>query len=155
VRPDAPVGHTPIVRAWWTRDHRAALSAISPAGQRYCHRQDHAIASAEVVAFLDHLRRDVSGRMVIIGAGAPRHRRHLIREFLANGAAPRQQLERRPAYAPERNPGDGLWPQRKGVERRQVCGVTMSPLRVARRAAVTRVRRTPRLLQSVFRGAKL
>jgi transposase len=148
------VGHTPIVREWWARDHRSAISASSPEGQRYCHSQNHAIDAVEVVAFLEHLRREVAGRMVLMWDGAPSHRRHLIRKFLANGAAPRRHLERLPAAAPELNPGEGLWPQLTGVERRHVCGFNLSHLRVERRDAVKRVRRKPRLIQSFFRGAK-
>ncbi|HZC02484.1 MAG TPA: transposase [Gammaproteobacteria bacterium] len=37
------------------------------------------------------------------------HRSQVIRDFLANGAAQRLHLERLPAYAPELNPGEGLW----------------------------------------------
>jgi hypothetical protein len=34
VRTDAPMGQTPIVRAWWTRDYLSAISASAPAGTR-------------------------------------------------------------------------------------------------------------------------
>jgi transposase len=155
VRTYAPVGQTPILREWWTRDHLSAISAISPEGKLYFHSQDHAIDSADVVAFLEHLLREVSGRMVIIWDGAPIHRSHLIREFLAHSAAPRLHLERLPAYAPELNPSEGLWQQLKGVELRNVCCFNISHLRVELRDAVKRVRRKPRLIQSFFRGAKL
>ena len=40
--------------------------------------------SADVVAFLAHLQREVPGRMIIIGRWRPRHRRQVIRT-LANG----------------------------------------------------------------------
>jgi transposase len=116
VRTYAPVGQTPILREWWTRDHLSAIAAIAPEGKLYFHRQDHASDSAGVVGFLEHLRREVSGRMVIIWDGAPIHRSHCIQEFLAKGAAERLHLERRPAYAPELNPGEGLWQQLKGIE---------------------------------------
>jgi hypothetical protein len=33
-RTDAPVGHTPILRAWCTRDHLSAFRAIAPEGTR-------------------------------------------------------------------------------------------------------------------------
>jgi transposase len=155
VRTDAPVGQTPILREWWTRDHLSAVSAISPEGKRYFHSQDHAIDSADVVAFLEHLLREVSGRMVIIWDGAPIHRSRLIKEFLANGAAQRLHLERLPAYAPELNPGEGLWAQLKGVELRNLCCFNLPHLRQELRDAVKRVRRKPRLIESFFRGAKL
>ena len=64
-------------------------------------------------------------------------------------------LERLPAYAPELNPAEGLGPQLKGVERRHVCCCTIPHLQGELRAAVTRVRRKPRLIPSFVRGAKL
>jgi transposase len=155
VRTYAPVGQTPILREWCTRDHLSAISAISPEGKLYFHSQDRALDSSDVVAFLEHLLREVPGRMVLIWDGAPIHRSHIIKEFLANGAALRLHLERLPAYAPELNPGEGLWASLKGVELRNVCGFTIRHLRHALRDAVKRVRRKPRSIQGGFRGAKL
>ena len=155
VRTYAPVGQTPVLRAWCTRDHLSAISAISPEGKVYFHSQDSAITSADVVAFLEHLLREVPGRMVLIWDGAPIHRSRVIRDFLANGAAQRLHLERLPAYAPELNPGEGLWQHLKGVELRNVCCFDIPHLRHELRDAVKRVRRRPHLITSFFRGAKL
>ena len=155
VRTDAPVGHTPILREGCTRDHLSAIRAISPEGKRSFHSQDRPLDSADVVAFLEHLRCEVPGRMVIIWDGAPMHRRHLIKEFLAAGAALRLHLERLPAYAPELNPGEGLWQQLKGVELRNLCCFNIPHLTHAWRDAVKRVRRKTRLIHSFFQGAKL
>lgn len=155
VRTYARVGQTPIIREWYTRDHLSAISAISPGGKLYFHAQDHPINSDDVVGFLEHLLGEVPGRMVLIWDGAPIHRSQVIRDFLADGAAQRLQLERLPAYAPELNPGEGLWQQLKGVELRNVCGFTMPHLRHELRDAVKRVRRRPRLIASFFQGAKL
>ena len=55
------------------------ISAISPRGTRYFHAQDHAMNSADVVAFLAHLLREVPGRLVIIWDGAPIHRSQVIK----------------------------------------------------------------------------
>jgi transposase len=155
VRTYAPVGQTPIVREWYTREHLSAISAISPAGKLYCHSQDRAINSDDVVAFLEPLLREVSGRLVVIWDRAPMHRSHTVQEFLTNGASQRLHLERLPAYAPELNPGEGLWQQLKGVELRNVCCVDLPHLRGALRDAVKRVRRKPRILQGCFLGAGL
>ena len=155
MRTYAPIGQTPILRDWCTRDHLSAISAISPEGTRYFQRQDDAMDSSDVVAFLEHLLREVPGRLVLIWDGAPIHRSHVIREFLANGAAQRLHLERLPAYAPELNPGEGLWQQLKGVELRHVCCVDLPHLRGALRDAVKRVRRKPRILQGCFLGTGL
>lgn len=93
--------------------------------------------------------------MVLTWDGAPIHRSQVIKEFLAKGAAHRLQLERLPAYAPELNPGEGLWQQLKGVELRNVCCFNLPHLRHELRDAVKRVRRKPRILQGFFRGADL
>jgi hypothetical protein len=155
VRTDAPMGQTPMLREWGTRDHRSAISAISPAGQVSCHSQDRACNADDVVAGLEPLWREVSGRMVILWDGAPMHRSHPSQEVLTNGAAPRLHWERLPAYAPELHPDEGLWQPLKGGEWRQVCCGTIPHLRGARRAAVKRLRHQPRIRHGFFRGAKL
>jgi transposase len=149
------VGQTPIRREWWTRDHLSAISAISPQGKLYFHCQDHAINSEDVVAFLEHLLREGSGHLVIVWDGSPIHRSHVIKEFLANGAAQRLHLERLPAYAPELNPDEGVWQQLKGVEMRNLCCFNLPHLRHELRKAVKRVRRKPRIIQGCFAGAGL
>jgi transposase len=155
VRTYAPMGQTPILREWWTRDHLSAISAVSPEGKLYFHGQDHALDSGDVVAFLEHLLREVPGRLVLIWDGSPIHRSHTIQAFLANGAAPRLHLERLPAYAPELNPAEGVWQQLKGVELRNVCCVDLPHLHRELRDAVKRVRRKPRIIQGCFQGAGL
>jgi transposase len=155
VRTSAPVGQTPIVREWWTRDHLSAISAISLEGTRDFHSQDGALKSEAVIACLEHRLREVQGRLVLIGEGAPIPRSRTVKECLANGAAQRRHWERLPAYAPELKPDAGLWQPLKGVERRHLCGVPLPHLRREWREAVKRVRRKPRLIPSVFRGAKL
>jgi transposase len=155
VRTYAPIGQTPILREWWTRDHLSAISAISPEGKVYFHSQESALNSADVVAFLEHLLREVPGRMVIIWDGAPIHRSQVIQEFLVNGTAQRIHVERLPAYAPDLNPGEGLWQQLKGVELRNVCCLNLPHLRHELRDAVRRVRRKPRIIHGCFKGAGL
>jgi transposase len=155
VRTYAPTGQTPILHQWWTRDHLSAISAISPEGKLYFHCQDRAMASEDVVALLEHLLREVPGRLVLIWDGAPIHRSRVIQDFLANAAAQRIQAERLPAYAPELNPGEGLWEHLKGVELRNVCCLTLRHLHRALRDAVKRVRQKPRIIKGCFNGAKL
>ena len=155
VRTYAPVGQTPVLREWYTREHLSAISAISPEGKLYFHSQDRPINSDDVVAFLEHLLREVPGRMVLIWDGSPIHRSHTIQEFLASGAAQRLHLERLPAYAPELNPDEGVWQQLKGVELRNVCCVDLPQLHRELRDAVKRVRRKPRIIQGYFQGAGL
>jgi transposase len=155
VRTYAPMGHTPVLREWWTRDHLSAISAISPEGKLSFHCQDYPIKSAAVVTFLEHLLREVPGRLVIIWDGSPIHRSQTIKAFLTNGAAQRIHLERLPAYAPELNPDEGVWQQLKGVELRNLCCFDLHHLRHELRTAVKRLRRKPRILKGCFAGAGL
>ena len=144
-----------MLREWWTRDHLSAISAVSPEGKWYFHGQDQALNAVDVVAFLEHLLREVPGRLLILWDGAPIHRSHLIKAFLAQGAAHRLSLERLPAYAPELHRGEGLWGHLKGLELRNVCCLSLPHLRHERRDAVKRGRRKPWMIQGFFRGAKL
>jgi transposase len=104
------------------------------------------------MAFLEHLLREVPGRMVIIWDGSPIHRSQAIKELLANGASHRLHLERLPAYAPELNPDESVWQQLTGVELRNLCCFHFPHLRRELRVAVKRVRRKPRLIQGFLRG---
>jgi transposase len=155
VRTYAPVGPTPILRPWWTREPLSAISALSLAGKLDFHGQDRALNSADVAAFLAHVLREVPGRMVISWDGAPIHRCHLIQDFLANGAAERVQVERLPGYGPALKPHEGFWAYQKGVELRNVRWFDRPHLRRELRDAVKRVRRKPRVIEGFVRGAKL
>jgi transposase len=133
----------------------SGFSSCALATVRIQLRMDGAINSADVVAFLERLLREVPGRMVVIWDGAPIHRSHVIKEFLAHGAAQRLHVGRLPAYAPELNPGEGLWQQLKGVELRNLCCFDLPHLREELRNAVKRVRRKARILKGCFKGAGL
>jgi transposase len=77
------------------------------------------------------------------------------RRLSADQLARLPDLERLPAYAPDLNPDEGLWQQLKGVKLRNLCCCNLPHLRRELRDAVKRVRRTPRLIKSFFRGARL
>lgn len=55
VRTYAPVGQTPIIRSYLTREHLSAISGITPEGKLYMQVQEGAIDSAGVICFLEHL----------------------------------------------------------------------------------------------------
>jgi hypothetical protein len=78
-----------------------------------------------------------------------------IQACLTSGASQRLHLEHLPAYAPELNPGEGLWQQLTGVERRHVCCVNMPHLRHELRDAVQRVRPKPRMPQGFIQEVGL
>jgi hypothetical protein len=100
VRTYAPVGQTPILRVPLTREHLCAIGGITPEGRMYMHMQEHAYRAEHVVEFLRMLLRKISGKLLVIWDGSPIHRAHVIKEFLAAGAARRLHLERLPGYVP-------------------------------------------------------
>ncbi len=117
----APRGRTPVLRAPLTRDHLAAISAITPDGRLFTHIQREAFRGPAIVGFLRHLLRQVRGKLLVIWDGAPIHHCQPVKDFLAAGAAKRLHLERLPGYTPELNPDEGVWNLLKRKELKNRC----------------------------------
>lgn len=140
VRTYAPVGKTPILREHLSRDHLSMISAITQEGKLYMHEKEGALKGADVIGFLRHLLRKIPGKLLVVWDGSPIHRSKALKEFLAEGAAERLQLERLPGYAPELNPDEGVWKHLKYVELKNVCCRSLSELRQELRKAKERLR---------------
>src|SRR5215470_13895231 len=95
VRTWAPRGQTPVLRVPLTRDHLAAISAITVDGRLFMQVRQASYDSIAVVGFLRVLLRKVSGKILLIWDGSPIHRGHAIKAFLKRGAAKRLHLEQR------------------------------------------------------------
>jgi transposase len=109
--------------------------------------QTQSYHSAEVVRFLRVLLRKISGKLLLIWEGAPIHRGHPLKDFLARGAAKRLHLEQLPGSAPELNPVEGVCNYLKRVELGTVCCPAMGALRLALRRAKERLRHQRRVLR--------
>ena len=151
VRTYAPVGQTPIIRSYLTRDHLSAISGITPAGQLYMLVQDRSFKSVDVVRFLKHLLRHIPGKLLIIWDGAPIHRGRKVKDFLAGGAAARIHLERLPGYAPELNADEGIWCYLKRVELKNMVCRDLSHLRSELRKATKRLLHKTEVIQGCIR----
>jgi len=151
VRTYAPVGQTPIIRSYLSRDHLSAISGITPAGQFYMRVQDRAIRGADGVRFLKHLLWHIPGKLLIIWDGSPIHRGHDVKDFLAHGAASRIYLEQLPGYAPELNPDEGIWRYLKHVELKNVVCQDLIHLRDELRKATHRLRHKTDVIQGCIR----
>jgi transposase len=92
-----------------TRDHRSAISAVTPDGKLYRMVQDGTFKGPAIVRFLRHLLRHIPGKRLIIWDGLPAHRGQEVKTFLAQGATQRIHLEPLPGYAPDLNPDEGIW----------------------------------------------
>jgi transposase len=140
VRTYAPVGQTPVLREHLSREHLSAISAITKEGKLYMHQKEGALKGTDVIGFLRNLLRKIPGKLLVIWDGSPIHRSKAVREFLAEGAGERLQLERLPGYAPELNPDEGIWKHLKYVELKNVCCRSLSELHYELRKAKERLR---------------
>jgi len=104
VRTYAPIGQTPVLHEELSRDHLSAISGITLEGKLLMMEQERAFKGPDVVRFLRHALRRISGKLLVIWDGSPIHRSRAVKNFLSDGAAARLQLEQLPGYAPELNP---------------------------------------------------
>lgn len=147
VRTYAPRGETPVLEALLTRDHLSAISGLTLDGRLLLQVRERAFRGPEVVDFLRHLLRHVPGPLLVIWDGAPIHRAQPVKDFLAQGAAARLQLEQLPGYAPELNRDEGIWNYLKHVELRNLCGADLAELRLELGLAVKRLRHKRHVLR--------
>jgi hypothetical protein len=89
VRTWAPRGVTPVLHAPLTRDHLSVISATTPGGQLLLQMRERSLRGPDVVRFLKHLLRHISGNLLVIWDGAPIHRARVVKDFLAQGGAAR------------------------------------------------------------------
>ena len=146
---------TPVPRPFVSRAHLSVMSGVTPQGQFYTLRRRRPLRSAERLAFLGHVRRMVGGDLLAVWDGSPIHRSKQIKALLAGGGSRFVEVERRPAYAPDLNPDEGLWQHLKGVELRNLCCMDLDHLSTELSLAVKRLRKRPSLIQSFFAGAGL
>ena len=85
--------------------------------------QEHAFNGRDIVRFLKHLLRRITGKLLLIWDGLPAHRGQVVKQFLRQGAAKRLHLERLPGYAPDLNPDEG----RLGVSQNGRTGQRVLP----------------------------
>jgi len=78
-----------------------------------------------------------------------------IKDCLAAGGAERIQLERLLGYAPELNPGEGIWQYLKRVELKNVVCHDLGELRYELRLTTARLRHKRHAIQGRIRRAGL
>jgi len=147
VRTYAPRGRTPILRVPCTRDHLSIISGLTHTGRLLVQKRRQAFRGPAVVGFLQHLLHHIDGKLLVLWDGAPIHRAQPVKDFLAQGAAARLQLEQLPGYAPDLNPDEGVWHYLKHVELRNLCCADLDELEVELELAVRRLRRKAHVLR--------
>jgi transposase len=146
VRTYAPRGQTPILRVPCTRDHLSVIGGLTHTGRLLVQMREQAYRGPDVVRFLQHLLRQIPGKLLVLWDGAPIHRAQPVKDFLAQGAAARLQLEPLPGYAPDLNPEEGIWHYLKHVELRNLCCADLAELRLELGLAVKRLRHKAHVL---------
>jgi transposase len=156
VKTYGPIGKTPVLDKWLTRDHLSVMAGCTPAGKVYTLVRPDALTSEHSVAFLEHLRRQTGRRLLVIWDGSRIHRWGAVPDFLARGAARWLHLEALPGYAPDLSPWDsGGWNHLKHVEMRNISCMDLEELHLELHLAIGRLRQKPQLIHSFFAAAGL
>ena len=110
--------------------------------------------SPQVVEFLQHLRRHVRGKLLIIWDGLRQHRSRMIRDFV-DELGGLIHLEYLPACAPELNPVEYIWGHWKIHELPNFCAKDFAQLTGHARRTLARMPRRPTLVAAFWKQAKL
>lgn len=137
-----------------TRDHLSVIGAVSEKGRLLFQIQDKAFKTAGIIAFLEHLKRQVPGKMLLIWDGAPIHRSKELKAYLAECEPGRIHLEPLPPYAPEVNPQESIWRALKHKELKNLCCTDLAHLRQELIGAIKRLRHKTKLIQNCFAYAE-
>ena len=116
------------------------MSGITLEGKLYMLEQERAFKGEDVVRFLKHLMRQISGKLLVIWEGSPIHGGGSGKDFVTRAAASRLQLEQLPGYALDLNPDEGIWKHLKCVELKNLCCQSLAELKVELRKAKERLR---------------
>jgi len=148
VRSYAPRGLTPVLEEYLSRDHLAAIGAVTPQGQLFLQTYEQAISSEQVIRFLELLQHQLTGLLLVLWDGNPTHRSKKIKAYLSNGAARRIHLELFPGYAPELNPTEWVWSYIKVSLLANVACDTLFDVEALLQKAKRTLKRKPDLIKS-------
>ena len=104
VKTYAPVGHTPILHGWQTRDHLSVMGGVTPAGKLCALVRQEELDGLHAIELLEDQISHVGPRLLVIWDGSPIPRRTAVKEFLDGASGGGVQVERLPPYAPDLNP---------------------------------------------------
>lgn len=154
----APRGQTPILRQWDRRDRLSTISALTVAPRRrrfglYWAQYAHNIRTAEVLRFLQALRRHVPRGFTLIWDRHRPHRATRVQTWLA----PRRRIvvEWLPPYAPDLNPVEHVWGHTKYGDLANFTPDNLPALEHAVLTSLAHTRGQQHLLAAFFRAAGL
>lgn len=100
-------GKTPVVRLPATWQKLSTIGAITSRGQFLQQTQAEAITAKDVLAFLEHVLKHVSGEIMLVLDNAAIHKAKAVTAFAATET--RLALVYLPPYSPELNPIEKVW----------------------------------------------
>lgn len=156
----APRGRTPVLRQR-TRHHRRVSAigglSISPRRRRlgwYLQfHLDRSIRQEQVIDFLRHVLRHLSGKIVVVWDHLQAHQSNALRQWLRRGR--RLHLEYLPGYAPELNPNEYGWAYLKGNPLANYCPADVEELHARVLLAAQGVATQQNLLRSFVHATGL
>ncbi|OWL99198.1 hypothetical protein CBQ26_00015 [Deinococcus indicus] len=130
-------GKTPVVRLPASWQKLSTIGAITSNGQFLQRTQTGAVKTGDVLAFLNHLLKHVTGELVVLDNAAI-HRAKAVSAFVE--AQDRLSLVYLPPYSPEFNPIEKVWAYVKRNVLGNFCARTTKELRTRLRAGWQRIR---------------
>ena len=88
IRSYAPRGLTPLLKEYLSRDHLAALGAITPQGKLFLSTHSQAISTQEVIEFLGFLQKRIPGRLLILWDNSPNSPLQETQSLSGSGCCP-------------------------------------------------------------------
>lgn len=153
VRTWAPRGQTPVLQYSFSWHQLSAIAGVT-FWQFYFRLFPGTIKGPQIVAFLQALRRQIPGPLLIIWDGLQAHRSKLVRRYV-EGDGVDIQLAFLPAYAPELNPVEYLWGYLKTHEIGNLCASTLHQVSDFARRRLRSMQRRPTLVSAFWKQAEL
>lgn len=149
----APEGQTPILEFNFNWKKLSAIAGVSFTSI-YFELHESSVKSAEVIAFLRHLKARIRKPLMVVWDGLSAHWSKEVAAFVESleGAIVLEQL---PAYAPELNPVEYLWGHLKQHELANFCPKDLAELTGAAREALFKAKRTKRYIRAFWAQAEL
>lgn len=146
-------GKRPIFRRV-TKERRALSTAVALtlSGRIYKRHFEGSVNSQKLIEALDHLRRHISGKIILIWDRARIHRSQITKAYLQDH--PEIMIEELPAYAPELNPEEYCHGNVK-QSLKNARPANKEEVRSLLDRGFARLRQRPDLLLSFFHAASL
>jgi len=147
----APQGQTPVLEFNFNWKKLSAIGGVSLTNI-YFELHEGSVRSAEVVAFIKHLR--IRKPLIIVWDGLRVHWSKEVRDYVATLGG-QVQLEQLPAYAPELNPVEYLCGHLKQHELANLCPKDLHELSSAALKALFKAKKTKSYIRAFWIQAEL